>query len=337
MTTETAPSYSGTLAAAQAYAQLHPAVEETLAGVTGQRLTLTPGERRVVSAADLASTANDLFVELQFERPLDVHNSIVLLARTGDLVSLPLDLAQEDDGSGMLAAESLLRLGDILSTCVDTLAPTLSWLQPTPRAWLGNLEPLAADASGLAALTLPPTMASEPELYETEVELSLDGTPLATISVIISETAERALLGLDAAGAPPAPVVSGVSAAAPAGAAADPPAAGTSPARQPAPARQPTVQPAQFVPLGPEQTMGRGNSIDLIREVPLKVSVELGRTSLTVREVLALGVGSVVELNRLAGEPVDVLVNDRLIARGEVVMVDESFGVRITDLVQQQR
>ena len=67
--------------------------------------------------------------------------------------------------------------------------------------------------------------------------------------------------------------------------------------------------------------------------VPLRVSVELGRSSMTVEAVLALGPGSVVELNKLAGEPVDVLVNDRLIARGEVVVVDENFGVRVTEVI----
>jgi flagellar motor switch protein FliN/FliY len=90
----------------------------------------------------------------------------------------------------------------------------------------------------------------------------------------------------------------------------------------------------QFQQLGPDQPAGRGSNIDLIRDVQLRVSVELGHASLSVREVLALGNGSVVELDRLAGEPVDVLVNDQLIARGEVVIVDESFGVRITEIVR---
>ena len=94
------------------------------------------------------------------------------------------------------------------------------------------------------------------------------------------------------------------------------------------------VQAVQFQQLGPDQPAGRGSNIDLIRDVQLRVSVELGHASLSVREVLALGNGSVVELDRLAGEPVDVLVNDQLIARGEVVIVDESFGVRITEIVR---
>ena len=74
-------------------------------------------------------------------------------------------------------------------------------------------------------------------------------------------------------------------------------------------------------------------NLDLLMDVMLQVVVELGRTRMPLRQVLELQPGSVVELDRLAGEAVDIFVNERLIARGEVVMVDDKFGVRITDLV----
>lgn len=75
------------------------------------------------------------------------------------------------------------------------------------------------------------------------------------------------------------------------------------------------------------------NSVDVLKDVPLRVTVELGRTRMLVRELLALRVGAVVELDRTAGGPVDVLVNGVLIARGEVVVVDERFGVRVTEII----
>ncbi len=75
-------------------------------------------------------------------------------------------------------------------------------------------------------------------------------------------------------------------------------------------------------------------NLDLLLDVQLEITIELGRTRKEIREVLALNPGAVVELDRLAGEPVDVLVNGRLLARGEVVVVGESFGVRIVDIVQ---
>lgn len=73
--------------------------------------------------------------------------------------------------------------------------------------------------------------------------------------------------------------------------------------------------------------------LDFLLDIPLEVSVELGRTSMLINELLQLGQGSVVELNKLAGEPLEILVNSRLIARGEAVVINEKFGVRITDIV----
>jgi len=73
--------------------------------------------------------------------------------------------------------------------------------------------------------------------------------------------------------------------------------------------------------------------IELLLDVPLELSVELGRTRMSIQELLSLGPGSVIELDKVAGEPLDILVNDRLVARGEAVVVNDKFGVRITDIV----
>ncbi|HML86993.1 MAG TPA: flagellar motor switch phosphatase FliY [Methylomusa anaerophila] len=100
------------------------------------------------------------------------------------------------------------------------------------------------------------------------------------------------------------------------------------------PVQSVTVQPVQFAPLKPSVAMSDTN-IGLILDVPLQVTVELGRTRKLIREILELAPGSVVELDKLAGEPVDILVNGKMIAKGEVVVIDENFGVRITDIVSQ--
>lgn len=97
----------------------------------------------------------------------------------------------------------------------------------------------------------------------------------------------------------------------------------------------PSVRPVQFAPLSPSSQPGQKSSLDLLMDVPLHVTVELGRTTMEVRDLLQVGPGSVIELEKLAGEPVDVLANSRLIARGEVVVIDENFGVRITQIVNQ--
>ncbi len=94
------------------------------------------------------------------------------------------------------------------------------------------------------------------------------------------------------------------------------------------------VRSAAFADLSASAAGGSNpGGLDLLMDVPLKISVELGRTKLLVREVLDLQSGAVVELDRMAGDPVDVLVNDKLMARGEVVVVDDKFGIRITEIL----
>jgi flagellar motor switch protein FliN len=78
-----------------------------------------------------------------------------------------------------------------------------------------------------------------------------------------------------------------------------------------------------------------GETLQFVLDIPLKVSVELGRTKILVQDLLKLHKGSVVELAKLAGEPLEVLVNDKVVAKGEVIVVNEKFGVRLTDIVSQ--
>ena len=86
-----------------------------------------------------------------------------------------------------------------------------------------------------------------------------------------------------------------------------------------------------------QRYMRRKSNIDLILDVPLEVSVELGRTKRAIKEILELGAGSVIELNKMAGEPVDILVNGKMIAKGEIVVIDDNFGVRITDIISPDK
>jgi flagellar motor switch protein FliN/FliY len=94
------------------------------------------------------------------------------------------------------------------------------------------------------------------------------------------------------------------------------------------------VQAAQFTDLSAYGNAAADNpNLNLLLDIPLKVTVELGRTQKKIKDILELSQGSIVELDKLAGEPVDILVNNKLIAKGEVVVIDENFGVRVTDIV----
>lgn len=95
------------------------------------------------------------------------------------------------------------------------------------------------------------------------------------------------------------------------------------------------VKKAEFQPLGASAGSGEKPGMDLLLDVTLPVSVELGRTKMTIKEVLGTCPGTVIELDRAAGEPVDVLVSGKVIGRGEVVVVEEKFGVRISELTNR--
>ncbi|WP_313798670.1 flagellar motor switch phosphatase FliY [Cytobacillus sp.] len=96
------------------------------------------------------------------------------------------------------------------------------------------------------------------------------------------------------------------------------------------------VQPAVFSNFEPVHLQeSESKNLNMLLDIPLQVTVELGRTKRSVKEILELSAGSIIELDKLAGEPVDILVNNRLIAQGEVVVIDENFGVRVTDIISQ--
>jgi flagellar motor switch protein FliN/FliY len=96
----------------------------------------------------------------------------------------------------------------------------------------------------------------------------------------------------------------------------------------------PEVRSAKFEDFGAAAGSGAGNNIEILMDLELPVIIELGRTAMFIRDILELGPGSIVELTKLSGEPVDLYVNDKKFAQGEVVVIDENFGIRITDLVK---
>ena len=98
---------------------------------------------------------------------------------------------------------------------------------------------------------------------------------------------------------------------------------------------QMNVQPAQFQNFNSDMNVMAGQeNIGLIRDVPLEVTVELGRTKKSIAEILDFAPGTIIELDKIAGEPIDVLVNGKFVAKGEVVVIEESFGIRVTEIIK---
>lgn len=247
-------------------------------------------------------------------------------------------------------ADAAARLGESVTMAAlgdEVFAAVASRLSET----LGD-EVVAAPATALAPSADRDALAATglgAEIVQAFTPLMVGDAPaghwlLLLDRALVAGLAEQATAAADAAVAalPAAPAPEQEAAPVPAAA----PAAVTSAATAPAPVAAPapaaavvgggapvSVQPAAFGDIGQGSSGGTVHNIDLLMDVPLQVTVELGRTRRPIKDILALGPGSIVELDRFAGEPVDVFVNGQLVARGEVVVIDENFGVRITDIV----
>ena len=102
-----------------------------------------------------------------------------------------------------------------------------------------------------------------------------------------------------------------------------------------APMQEFNVQTAQFQAFSPDLVAAnQKENINLIMDVPLEVTVELGRTTKSIQDILEFAPGTIIELDKIAGEPIDVLVNGKYVARGEVVVIEENFGVRVTEIIK---
>ncbi len=106
-----------------------------------------------------------------------------------------------------------------------------------------------------------------------------------------------------------------------------------SPTGEPAGTATPEAQPAAFPAVDKGNASPSTNNLEFLLDIPLQVTVQVGSTRMQIREILQLGQGSVVELDKLAGEPMEVLVNNKLVAKGEVVVVNDKFGIRLTDVI----
>lgn len=180
------------------------------------------------------------------------------------------------------------------------------------HAATGELQPVPGDATAVVRATV-----KENRVALAEFELKIGAQPATRLVVVIGGAAAEALV-TERPAAPGGPELTlGPSQGAGAGQ---------------------RVQPVQFGTIaapGASEAPSMGN-LDLLMDVPLEITVELGRANRRVRDVLSLGPGSIVELSKLAGEPVDLLVNGKLIAKGEVVVIDENFAVRIIEILARE-
>ncbi len=280
-----------------------------LGGLLGRAVTLAPAGVSPLAAADLA----DKFFGSVVALPVTLSGAARgagLVAFNESTAGLMADILVGGDGSNPPEALNELHLsalgelgGQLASALGEGLGSALGRAVAVSGGELAAVQAqdLPASAAGLGAA-----------LTALEFSLEVEGGLPSPFVFVVGEAVAASLAGGAAAPAPAAaPTTGGFG--------------GTMNA--------PVVQAAQLSQLTGGLPAGAGNNLELLMDVPLRVTVELGRTEKLVKEVLALGPGSVLELDKLAGEPVDILVNEKRIATGEVVVIDENFGIRVTEII----
>ena len=288
-----------------------------------------------------------LIVEVGYTVGIDGNNVLAIQAQDAAIIA---DLMMGGDGTSPdteINEIAMSAVGEAMNQMMGTVATSLSTMFnekidiSPPKV---NLIDFASkdQVTELVGVDEPVVRTS----FRMEVDGLIDSEIMQILPVPVAKEMVEALTAepepepAPAAAPAPAPAAMPVSAPAPAMAApamaapamAAAPAAGYGMAMQPHVAANVPVQSAQFTPLNSQPVQVNDANIGLILDVPLSVTVELGRTKKSIKDILELTNGSIVELDKLAGEPVDIQVNGKFLAKGEVVVIDENFGVRITEI-----
>lgn len=300
-----------------------------------------------------------LIVEVGYTHGIDGSNILAIQASDAAVIA---DLMMGGDGTVTETTLDEIRMsavGEAMNQMMGSVATSLSTMF-TKKIDISPPKVSLIDLSSVDKVTeiVGQDDAIAKISFRMEVEGLIDSEIMQILPLGIAKEMVQSLLN-QSAGEPepvPAPVVAAPAPAAPPPMPAPTPAMAAAPMmQQPIPEAMPVqayaaapqaympnqarvasnipVQTAQFTPLSTEPVQINDTNIGLILDVPLQVTVELGRTKKRIRDILELSTGSIVELDKLAGEPVDILVNGKLLAKGEVVVIDENFGVRITDIV----
>lgn len=298
-----------------------------------------------------------LIVEVGYTTGIDGNNVLAIQAHDAAIIA---DLMMGGDGTNPdanIGEIAMSAVGEAMNQMMGTVATSLSTMFnkkidiSPPKV---NLIDLGTEekVTEIVGQDEPVVRVS----FRMEVDGLIDSEIMQILPVHVAKEMVESLMGGGAAAEEPAPAPAPQPAApapqpaptpAPQPMAASAPQPAPQPMAQPAPQQAPPVyappqyaqpvasapvQPVQFTPLASGPVPVNDANIGLILDVPLQITVELGRTSKSIKDILELTNGSIVELDRLAGEPVDIMVNGKYLAKGEVVVIDENFGVRITDI-----
>jgi flagellar motor switch protein FliN/FliY len=305
--------------------------------LTGKTVTIGDPSVKVRSAAEITSGQPDDVVDARIDLTDGIqgeHSYIIPATVAGTIAGLMMGQpgGELDEASLSAVAEAM---SQITGTAVTTIGNQLGRVVKTASPDIRQTK--------RAQVRVP-----QGEFCVTiDYPLSIEGMPTSTLTEVFSLSLAKEIISLAAGGAPDQ-----AAAFAQAAPAAPPRQAPRAAPQQQAGYQQtfgrafggggqgpgmapPNVQPVQFANLQAVQMGGEQGNIGLLMDVYMEMTVELGRTRKRIKDILGIGEGTIIELDKLAGEPVDILVNHKLIAKGEVVVIDENFGVRVTEIVSQ--
>lgn len=324
-----------------------------LSTLLGKRVSITVPQVSETTPRQLQSQYPIPFVVVRVRYTTGVQGSTLLVIKQKDAAVIA-DLMMGGDGrspSAEIGEIALSAVGEAMNQMMGSSTTSLSSMfnkriEISPP----SLEVISlSDQSIYQRLELPDEKLVKIS-FRVEIEELLDSELMQIIPVNSAREMVKLLLGSVRTGrrvpsakpaAPPPAAVSPLAAAPPAAPASPPPppaavmyppaAAASEPPRIVGP--EVTVQPVHFAPLPETAAPREPGNIGLIMDVALQVTVELGRTRKKIKDILEMGPGYVIQLDKMAGEPVDLLVNGKLIAKGEVVVIDENYGLRITAII----
>lgn len=290
----------------------------TLTTIVTKKVDMSDAHLEVKSPVDLRSELAGEYLQIRIDYTEGIAGETLFLMKKQD-GSVIADLMMGQEGTSPPADLNDLYLSALGEAVSQINSAGLNIISDKMKKAIKTTPPKVEVVSEPTKVMLP----TGDQVVRVTSTFNIEGLISSNLVQVFPISFIKEIVAIDA---PPAPVSYDMTqqAAAPAAAAAP---AGPKP-------EQVKVQQVQFPPLNiqgvtPEQAA----NIQLLMDVPMQLTVELGRTRMLVKEILGLGEGSIIELDKLAGEPVDLLVNNKLIAKGEVVVIDENFGVRVTDII----
>jgi len=317
--------------------------------VNKQKVDISTPKVSVITWTELVNSYDRpcIFIQIYYKEGLDENNILILKEKDVKIIA---DLMMGGDGTnteGELSELHLSAISEAMNQMMGSSSTSLSSMLET-KVDISPPDASRVDLNTANAGTIAPFLQGEfvKVSFRMQIGNLVDSELMQLYPIEFAQSLYRKFISSaeeQVASATPTPVPAPTPAPAPA------------PAPMPAPApvpvqpmpmmqqpvmMQPMVQDvnvaqAQFQPFVSMQSpLLQQENIDLLLDVPLEVTVELGKTSKSIKEILDFAPGTVVELNRLAGEPIDVLVNGKYVAKGEVVVIGETFGIRITDVIK---